>query len=86
MHMEHKAGDKLFVDFAGKKLNITDRITGEIHEVEVFVAILGASQLVYVEASMSQKKEEWIRLNENALRYIGGVPLAIVPDCLILGE
>lgn len=82
MHIEHKAGDKLFVDFAGKKLSITDRATGEIKEVEVFVAILGASQLVYVEASMSQKKEEWIRLNENALRYIGGVPQAIVPDCL----
>jgi len=82
MHMEHKAGDKLFVDFAGKKLEITDRITGEKQEVEVFVAVLGASQLVYVEASLSQKKEEWIRLNENALRYIGGVPQAIVPDCL----
>lgn len=82
MHMEHKAGDKLFVDFAGKKLEITDRITGEKQEVEVFVAVLGASQLVYVEASLSQKKEDWIRLNENALRYIGGVPQAIVPDCL----
>jgi len=82
MHMEHKAGDKLFVDFAGKKLEITDRITGEKREVEVFVAVLGASQLVYVEASLSQKKEDWIRLNENALRYIGGVPRAIVPDCL----
>jgi len=82
MHMEHKSGDKLFVDFAGKKLLITDRITGNKQEVEVFIAILGASQLVYVEASMSQKKEEWIRLNENALRYIGGVPRAIVPDCM----
>jgi len=82
MHMEHKAGDKLFVDFAGKKLIITDRITGKKNEVEVFIAILGASQLIYVEASVSQKKEEWIRLNENALRYIGGVPRAIVPDCL----
>ncbi len=82
MHIEHKAGDKLFVDFAGKKLSITERTTGEITEVEVFVAILGASQLVYVEASMNQKKEEWVRLNENALIYIGGVPQAIVPDCL----
>lgn len=82
MHMEHKAGDKLFVDFAGKKLEITDRISKEKQKVEVFVAVLGASQLVYVEASLSQKKEDWIRLNENALRYIGGVPRAIVPDCL----
>ena len=82
MHMDHKAGDKLFVDFAGKKLEITNRATGKKQEVEAFIAILGASQLIYVEASMSQKKEEWIRLNENALRYIGGVPRAIVPDCL----
>lgn len=82
MHMEHKAGDKLFVDFTGKKLAITDRGTGAIQEVEIFVAVLGASQLTYVEATMSQTKEDWIRVNENALRYIGGVPLAIVPDCL----
>lgn len=82
MHMEHKAGDKLFVDFTGKKLAITDRTTSEKQEVEVFVAILGASQLTYVEASLSQKKEDWIRLNENSLRYFGGVPRAIVPDCL----
>lgn len=82
MHMEHKAGDKLFVDFAGKKLSITDRRTGEKQEVEVFLAVLGASQLTYIEAAMSQKKEDWIRLNENALRYIGGVTQAIIPDCL----
>ncbi len=82
MHMEHKAGDKLFVDFAGKKLSIIDRTSGEKQEVEVFIAVLGASQLTYVEASLSQKKEDWIRLNENALRYFGGVPFGIVPDCL----
>jgi transposase len=82
MHIEHKAGDKLFVDFTGKKLSVTDRISGEIQEVEVFVALLGSSQLTYVEAALSQKKQEWIRLNENALRYIGGVPKAIMPDCL----
>ena len=82
MHMEHKAGDKLFVDFTGKKLAITDRRTGEQREVEVFVGVLGASHLTYVEAVMSQRKEDWIRANENALRYIGGVPRAIVPDCL----
>jgi transposase len=82
MHMEHKAGDKLFVDFTGKKLKVTDRITGSEKEVETFVAVLGASQLTYVEATMSQKKEDWIIANRNALHYIGGVPKAIVPDCL----
>ncbi len=82
MHIEHKAGDKMFVDFTGKKLTVTDRITGEIKPVEVFVAVLGASGYTYVEACLSQKKEDWIRVNENALRYFGGVSAAIVPDCL----
>jgi len=60
MHMEHKAGDKLFVDYAGQKMSIVDRMTGEVTPVEVFVAILGASQLTYVEATLSQKKQDFI--------------------------
>ncbi|MDE3145103.1 MAG: IS21 family transposase, partial [Bacteroidota bacterium] len=82
MHMEHKAGDKLYVDFAGDKLSIIDQQTGEIKQVEVFVAILGASQLTYVEAVMTQAKEDFIAACENALHYCGGVPAAIVPDNL----
>ncbi|MBA3678573.1 MAG: IS21 family transposase [Sphingosinicella sp.] len=82
MHIEHKAGDKLYVDFAGEKLSIVDKQTGEIQQVEVFVAILGASQLTYVEAVMSQQKEDFIGACESALHYYGGVPAAIVPDNL----
>jgi transposase len=82
MRMEHKAGDKLYVDFAGQKLTIVDKQTGEIQEVEIFVAILGASQLTYVEAVMSQQKEDFIGACESALHFYGGVPLAIVPDNL----
>jgi transposase len=82
MHMSHKSGEKMFVDFTGKKLSIVNRQTGEITDVEVFVSILGASQLTYVEAVASQKKDDWIKVNENALHYFGGVPGAIVPDCL----
>ena len=82
MHQDHKAGDKLYVDFAGVKLNLTDKETGEVTDVEVFVAILGASQLTYVEAVMSQQKEDFIAACENTLHYIGGVPAAIVPDNL----
>lgn len=82
MRMEHKAGDKLYVDFAGDKLHITDPITGEMNPVEVFVAILGASQLTYAEAVMSQQKEDFISACENALHFYGGVPAAIVPDNL----
>ena len=82
MHMEHKAGDKLYIDFAGDKLSIVDRQSGELQDVEVFVAILGASQLTYVEAVSTQTKEDLIGACENALHYYGGVPAAIVPDNL----
>ena len=82
MHMIHKAGDKMFVDFAGEKLHVVDSSTGEIKNVEVFVAILGASQLTYVEAVESQNMEDFIMACENALHFFGGSPLAIVPDNL----
>ena len=82
MRMEHKAGDKLFVDFAGKKLTVTNPDTGELTEHEVFVSVLGASQLSYIEAVPSQQKADWISVNQNALHFYGGVPAAIVPDCL----
>lgn len=82
MRMEHKVGDKMYVDYAGDKLCIIDEQTGEIQPVEVFVAILGASQLTYVEALMTQQKEDFIAGCENAMHYYNGVPAAIVPDNL----
>jgi len=82
MHMEHKVGDKMYVDFAGDKLSYVEMETGEIIQAEVFVSILGASQLTYVEATASQRQEDFIQCCENALHYYGGVPQAIVPDNL----
>ena len=82
MHFEHKAGDKMFIDFAGQKLQITDSKTGEITEMEVFVSVLGSSQLTYVEAVPSQRKADFISATENALHFYGGSPRAIVPDNL----
>ena len=82
MKMTHKAGDKLFVDFTGKKLQLVEELTGEISDVEVFVAILGCSQLTFVMAVHSQCKEDFILGCERALHFFGGVPLAIVPDNL----
>ncbi len=82
MHVNHKAGDKMFVDYAGTKLAYTDTKTGNEVAVEVFVAILGASGLTYVEGSPSQEKLEWIRSNERAFGYFGGSTSAIVPDNL----
>src|SRR4030042_6783694 len=82
MHVEHKAGDKMYVDYAGQHLQIVNDATGEIKNGEVFAAILGASQLTYVEASYTQQKEDFITSCENALHFFGGVPQAIVTDNL----
>ncbi len=72
----------MFVDFAGKKLHVVDKKTGDRTAVEVFVAIMGASQYTYMEAAMSQKKEDFISCVENALYFYNGVPKSIVPDNL----
>jgi transposase len=82
MHMSHKAGDKMYVDYAGKTLQFVDKDSGEVHQVQFFVAILGSSQYTYAEASLSQGKEDFILSVENALHFFGGVPAAIVPDNL----
>ena len=82
MHIEHKAGDKVYIDFAGNKLTIVDKKSGELQEAEIFVAILGASQLTYVEAVSTQTKEDLIGACQNTFHYFGGVPAAIVPDNL----
>ena len=78
----HKVGDKVYVDYTGKKLQITNKQTGELTEVEVFVGILPASQYTYVEATGSQKKEYFISCMNHCLEYFGGVPKAIVTDNL----
>lgn len=81
-HVEHLAGDHMYIDYAGDKLEIIDSVTGEVRPVEVFVAILPCSHYTYCEAVWSQKREDLIAACENALHYYGGVPMAIVPDNL----
>ena len=80
MHMQHKCGDKMYVDYAGKTLSIIDKTNGESQEVQFFVALLGGSQYTYAEATLSQQKEDFVRSVERAMRYFQGVPAAIVPD------
>lgn len=82
MHIEHIAGDKMYVDFAGGTLPYVDTETGEVKEAQVFVGILGWSQYAYVEAMVNQTVPEFIAGCEHALQYCGGVPLAVVPDNL----
>ncbi|SET09591.1 hypothetical protein [Prevotella sp. kh1p2] len=68
MHIEHRAGERMFIDFAGDRLHLTDPTTGKRTAVEVFVAILPCSQLTYVEAVMSQDKEHLIAACDGVLR------------------
>jgi len=82
MHIEHKAGDLIYADFTGKKMHYVDQQTGEVHPAEIFVTIMGASQLIYVEAVKSQQLEDWIWANENARLYYGGATRGICPDNL----
>jgi len=82
MHLEHRAGDKLFVDYAGKKLKVRLLSSGQEVELEMFVGILPASGYTYAEAVESQQKEDLIDTSQNCLHYFGGVPKAIVPDNL----
>jgi hypothetical protein len=82
MKLEHDPGNEMYIDYAGKKLHIVDRSTGEIIAVEVFVAILPNSQYTYVEACHSQKRADFIACCGHALEYYGGVPKAIVSDNL----
>ncbi|MEM8600849.1 MAG: IS21 family transposase [Bacteroidota bacterium] len=82
MRQNHKAGAKLFVDYSGKKPLLTDRETGEVREVELFVATLGASSLTYAEATLTQQLPDWIEAHINALRWFGGAAEMLVPDQL----
>jgi transposase len=85
MRQVHVAGDAMFVDYSGKRPRIYDALTGEVTEVGLFVAVLGASSLTYAEASMSQRGPDWISSHVRALEYFGGVPRAIVCDQLKSG-
>ena len=85
MRHEHRAGEKLFVDYAGQTVGIVDRLTGEIRKAQIFVAVLGASNYTYAEATLSQQIEDWIGSHVRAFNFFGGVPEVIVPDNLKSG-
>jgi transposase len=85
MRQVHVAGEKMFVDYAGKKPSIVDPATGEVTEVELFVAVLGASNYTYAEVTRSQRGPDWIASHGRALAFFGGVPGAIVCDQLKSG-
>jgi len=85
MRQVHKAGEKLFVDYAGMTMRVIDRSTGEVVTAQIFVATLGASDYTYAEATWSQSLPDWIGSHVHALAFLGGVPEVIVPDNLKTG-
>jgi len=85
MRQVHKAGEKMFVDYAGQTVPITDRLTGEIRKAEIFVAVLGASNYTYTEATWSQSLSNWTGSHVRAFGYFGGCPELVIPDNLKSG-
>lgn len=85
MRQDHKAGEKLFVDYAGQTLWISHANTGEKSQAQVFVATLGASNYTYCEATWTQGLADWLSSHGRALEFFGGCPQIIVPDNLKSG-
>ena len=85
MRQHYKAGEKMFVDFAGQTMDIVDPLTGEVTPAQIFVAVLGYSNYIFPYALQSQGLADWIDAHNRALRYFGGVPEIVVPDNLKSG-
>ncbi len=82
MRQSHKAGEKTFVDYSGVRPTVIDPCSGEVIDVELFVAVLGASNLTYAEATATQRLADWIASHSRAVEFFGGVSRVFVPDQL----
>ena len=80
LRQEHRAGEKLFVDYAGDTIPIHDPVTGEVTYGHLFVAVLGCSNFTYAEVTLTEQLPDWIGAQVRALEFIRGVPLVLVPD------
>jgi len=85
LRQEHKAGEKVFVDFAGHTVEVICRETGEVRDAQIFVGVLGASSYTYAEALESQELSEWTHAHVRMYEFFGGVPRLTVPDNLKSG-
>jgi transposase len=82
LRQNHKAGEKMFVDYAGQTVPVIDGYTGQIREAQLFVAVLGASNYTYAESTWSQGLSDWIGSHVRTFEYFMGVPRIVVPDNL----
>jgi len=85
MRLTHKAGEKVFVDYAGQTVPVVDPDTGEVRQAQIFIGVLGASNYTYVEAQWSQELPNWINGHVHMFSFFGGVPEIVVPDNLKAG-
>jgi len=85
MRQVHQAGEKLFVDYCGPTVTIVNAATGEAREAQIFVAVLGASNYTFAEATWTQKLFDWIASHVRAFAFFCGVPALVVPDNLRSG-
>ena len=85
MRQDHRAGEKLFVDYAGQTAAVIDRHTREVKEAQLFVAVMGASNYTFAEATWSQGLSDWIGSHVRTMAYFGAAPEIVVPDNLKTG-
>lgn len=85
MRQIHKAGDKLFIDYAGSRIPIVDSQSGEIRNAQIFIAVMGASSYTFAEATWTQTLPDWIGSHTRAFSYFQGVPALCIPDNLRSG-
>jgi len=85
LRQEHRAGERLFVDYAGATVPIHNPESGQVWEAAIFVAVLGASNYTYAEASLTQGLADWIGAHMRAFEFLGGVPEIVTPDNLKSG-
>jgi len=85
MRQEHRAGEKVFVDYCGPTVGIRDTSNGKSRDAQIFVGVLGASNYTYAEATWSQSLPDWISSHIRMFEFFGGVPEAVIPDNLKSG-
>lgn len=85
MRQVHRAGEKLFVDYCGPTVDVINAVTGEVKSAQVFVAVMGASNFTFAEATWSQGLADWISSHTRAFSFLGAVPQLIIPDNLRSG-
>jgi len=85
LRQHYVAGEKMFVDYCGQTVPVADRRTGQVCQAQIFVAVSGASNYTYLEATWTQGLADWIGSHRRAFEFMGGVHALIIPDNLKSG-